>query len=407
MPPCPQTGKHVVRSPVIPRPTLPSFSLRLGGAAAVLRRPTALVLQALLLVALLAGTVAWTVTGKTVQLSVDGQVTELHFRGSTVADALEAAELTVGEHDALVPAADTAVDDGDRVSLRRGRPLELVVDGQERTVWVTALDVDEALQQLDLRQENLALSASRSRSIPLSGLSLEVRTPKAMTLAVDGQEVPLSSAAATIGDALAEAAVVPGPLDRVTPPPSDPVTEGLRVVVNRVTSSKKTSEVAVPFATERREDANLTKGTTKQLQAGTTGLARRTVETVVVDGVVESRAVVAEERLREPVSRILAVGTKPAPRPAASSAPRQGTGGADSLNWPALARCESGGNPRAVSPSGQYRGLYQFSVATWRGVGGSGDPAAASPDEQTYRAKLLYNRSGAGQWPHCGKKLFT
>jgi uncharacterized protein YabE (DUF348 family) len=398
---------------VIPRPTLRSFSTRLGGATAVLRRPTALVLQALLLVALLAGTVAWTVTGKTVQLSLDGQVTEVDFRGDTVADALEAAELTVGEHDALVPAADTAVDDGDRVSLRRGRPLELVVDGQERTVWVTALDVDEALQQLDLRQENLALSASRSRRIPLGGLSLEVRTPKAMTIAVDGQEVPLSSTAPTIGDALAEAAVVPGPLDRVTPPPSDPVSEGLRVVVNRVTSSKKTSEVAVPFATERREDANLTKGTTKQLQAGTTGLVRRTVETVVVDGAVESRAVVAEERLREPVTRILAVGTKPAPRPAApapsssSSAPRQGTGGADSLNWPALARCESGGNPRAVNPTGKYRGLYQFSLSTWRSVGGQGDPIDNSAGEQTYRAKLLYNRSGAGQWPHCGKYLFT
>ena len=93
--------------------------------------------------------------------------------------------------------------------------------------------------------------------------------------------------------------------------------------------------------------------------------------------------------------------------PPKASARRSSTGGADSLNWPALARCESGGNPRAVSGTGKYRGLYQFSYATWSSVGGSGDPAAASPDEQTYRAKLLYNRSGAGQWPHCGKYLFT
>ena len=31
----------------------------------------------------------------------------------------------------------------------------------------------------------------------------------------------------------------------------------------------------------------------------------------------------------------------------------------------------------------------------------------ASADEQTARAKMLYNRSGAGQWPHCGKNLFS
>ena len=49
--------------------------------------------------------------------------------------------------------------------------------------------------------------------------------------------------------------------------------------------------------------------------------------------------------------------------------------------------------------------MYQFSRQTWAGVGGTGDPAQASVDEQTYRAQLLYNRSGAGQWG-CGRHLF-
>ena len=93
--------------------------------------------------------------------------------------------------------------------------------------------------------------------------------------------------------------------------------------------------------------------------------------------------------------------------PAPAAAPRQSTGGADGLNWAALAQCESGGNPRIVSSNGLYHGLYQFSTSTWRSVGGAGVASQASPDEQTYRAKLLYNRSGAGQWPHCGKYLFT
>jgi uncharacterized protein YabE (DUF348 family) len=365
------------------------------------------VLQALLLVALLAGTVVWTMTGKTVALSVDDAVSEVSTRGATVADVLEAAELTVGEHDSLVPSADTEIQDGDRVVLRRGRELKLVVDGQERTVWVTALSVDEALQQLDLRAEGLALSASRSRRIPLSGLSLEVRTPKELRVAVDGQELPLTSAAATVGDALAQAGVTLGEQDRVTPAVTEAPTSGLVVRVQRVRTEQSTAEVAVPFGTERRDDPNLTKGTSKQLQAGKNGLARRTTAVTFVDGVVESRTVVAEEQITAPTPRILAVGTKaPAPR-TASSGPRQSTGGADGLNWPALARCESGGNPRAVSPGGTYRGLYQFSMSTWRSVGGAGDPINASPDEQTYRAKVLYNRSGAGQWPHCGRHLFS
>jgi hypothetical protein len=88
-------------------------------------------------------------------------------------------------------------------------------------------------------------------------------------------------------------------------------------------------------------------------------------------------------------------------RPAATSARSA------RLNWPALARCESGGNPRAVSPSGRYRGLYQFSRATWRTVGGTGDPARAGSREQTTRAQMLYDRAGHRPWPVCGRRLYT
>jgi hypothetical protein len=79
--------------------------------------------------------------------------------------------------------------------------------------------------------------------------------------------------------------------------------------------------------------------------------------------------------------------------------PRSGGGG----HLAAIRRCESGGNYRAVSPSSQYRGAYQFDRATWRSVGGSGDPAAASPAEQDKRASMLYARTGGASWPVCGK----
>jgi hypothetical protein len=66
-----------------------------------------------------------------------------------------------------------------------------------------------------------------------------------------------------------------------------------------------------------------------------------------------------------------------------------------------IAECESGGNPRAVSPGGQYRGKYQFSVDTWRNLGGEGDPADASEAEQDRIALKLYRRAGTAPWPNC------
>lgn len=95
-------------------------------------------------------------------------------------------------------------------------------------------------------------------------------------------------------------------------------------------------------------------------------------------------------------------------RPTIGSRPRSnppGTARAAALNWHALARCESTNNPRAVSSSGKYRGLYQFDLRTWRSVGGTGDPIDASPAEQTYRAQLLYAARGRSPWPSCGRLL--
>ena len=68
----------------------------------------------------------------------------------------------------------------------------------------------------------------------------------------------------------------------------------------------------------------------------------------------------------------------------------------------AIAACESGGDPTAVSSDGTYRGKYQFDYGTWESVGGSGDPAAAPEAEQDYRAALLYAQSGSSPWPVCG-----
>jgi len=65
--------------------------------------------------------------------------------------------------------------------------------------------------------------------------------------------------------------------------------------------------------------------------------------------------------------------------------------------WARLRACESPTNGGT-----RYRGYYQFSQSSWRSVGGTGDPAAASLEEQTARAQSLAARSNpAHEWPVC------
>src|SRR2546423_715053 len=66
-----------------------------------------------------------------------------------------------------------------------------------------------------------------------------------------------------------------------------------------------------------------------------------------------------------------------------------------------IAQCESGGNPRAVSRTGRYRGKYQFDQATWEAWGGRGDPIRASEPTQDRIAVRLYHARGTKPWPNC------
>jgi hypothetical protein len=88
------------------------------------------------------------------------------------------------------------------------------------------------------------------------------------------------------------------------------------------------------------------------------------------------------------------------------SAPSSGSSSrGSSVKLPAvlrrIAQCESGGNPRAISRSGRYRGKFQFDQATWEGAGGSGDPAAAPESTQDKIALALYRKRGTAPWPNC------
>ncbi len=86
--------------------------------------------------------------------------------------------------------------------------------------------------------------------------------------------------------------------------------------------------------------------------------------------------------------------------PTAPGAPVAPSGGV----WAELRQCESGDNYTIDTGNGYY-GAYQFSLATWQGLGYPGYPNQAPPAVQDQAAAQLQARSGWGQWPECSVKL--
>jgi len=74
-----------------------------------------------------------------------------------------------------------------------------------------------------------------------------------------------------------------------------------------------------------------------------------------------------------------------------------------SVNWDAIAQCESGGN-WAISTGNGYSGGLQFNAGTWHANGGAGSAAGASREEQIRVAENVLHSQGIGAWPVCGRR---
>ncbi len=74
-------------------------------------------------------------------------------------------------------------------------------------------------------------------------------------------------------------------------------------------------------------------------------------------------------------------------------------------DWKAIAICESSLNPKAISPTGKYMGLFQFSQASWEFVGQQGKPHEANWVIQYKAARDLHKIQGWKAWPTCAKKI--
>ncbi|WP_088284317.1 resuscitation-promoting factor [Kineosporia sp. A_224] len=363
--------------------------------------------QAAVLTAVVGGTVAFANQDTDVDLTVDGRTTLVSEDADTVGELLAARGIRLGARDVVAPSPAAKIEDGDDVVVRYARQLEVSVDGKTQTFWTTELTVDSALRAVGIRADGARLSASRSLPLGRQGLALVVTTPKKVTLVADGKRAKVTTTAPTVGDLLTEQGLTLGKDDTLSVLQSTPTVKGLVVAVTRIDKKTVTKTEKVSYATKSVKSAKLYKGEKKVVTEGVQGSRTATYAVVLADGKVVSKKLVDATVTKKPVTQVVQVGTKA--RPASSSGGGGGgsVAGADSLNWAALAQCESGGNPSIVSSNGLYHGLYQFSVSTWRAVGGSGLPSQASSSEQTYRAKLLYKRAGAGQWPVCGRKLFT
>ncbi|OBK24204.1 resuscitation-promoting factor [Mycobacterium asiaticum] len=358
-----------------------------------------LVLGAFLLALAFAGGYAVSAS-KTVTLTVDGTSMQVATMKSRVIDIVEENGFSVDQRDDLFPAADAAVSDAANIVLRRSRPLQISLDGQNtHQVWTTASTVDEALAQLALT-DTAPAAASRASRVPLAGMALPVVSAKTVQLNDAGAVRTVHLPAANVGELLAAAGAPLVDSDEVEPAATSPIVDGMEIRVTRNRIERVTERMPLPPPARRIEDPEMNMSREIVEDPGAPGVQDVTFAVAEVNGVETGRLPVSNTVVEPAREAVVRVGIKPG-----TEVPPVSDGGV----WDAIAGCEAGGNWGINTGNGYYGGV-QFDQGTWEANGGLRyAPRAdlATREEQIAVAEVTRSRQGWGAWPVCSGRAGT
>ena len=235
----------------------------------------------------------------------NGEKLTVKTDAKTVGEALERADIIISQGDIIEPGLDTEINaDNFFINIYRARPV-MIKDGiHEKYLMTASYDVKTIAKE--------------------AGITV-----------YDGDEIEMV-------------------------PNTDFLQAGVATTyeISRNGGRTITEEVEIPFAEETVKDVALEKGKSEVRQLGEVGRKRVYYEVQYVDNVEVSRESKSEEVIKEPVSRVVATGAKPAMRPnsetCAQWAREAGVSEADLAAAIDIIYRESGCRVDAQNPSGAY-----------------------------------------------------
>ncbi|MFC8045910.1 transglycosylase family protein [Nocardia sp. NPDC057353] len=353
---------------------------------------------AALLLTLIVGSALAIVNRKTVTIVVDGEQTIFTTMSTDVGGVLRAAGFELSDRDLVLPGVGNGLSDGATITVNRAREIELSIDGKPEKVWTTGLTAGDALAQLDVPAD-MYVWPERGDRLPLAGGSLQIASPRAVSLADGGAAaVDLRLAAPTVGELLRVAGVPLQQQDTVEPAAATPLVDGMRVTVTRTRTEQRTETMPLPPPETVIEDPELNQSRTVVENKGVPGVQDVTFAVTTVNGLEIGREQVGATVSVPAQPKTVRKGTKPG-----TEVPPV----RDGAVWDALAKCEANGNWSINTGNGYYGGI-QFDQSTWERQGGTKyAPRAdlATREEQIAIAEVTRARQGWGAWPACTARL--
>lgn len=330
--------------------------------------------------------------GNLVSLYVDGQKRIVSTNATTVGDVLSQFEVSLQKGDVVEPSVGTVIDTQNfNVNVYRAVPVLIDDNGHViRTFsgYQSPRQIAAAAGLTVYPEDKLSLTKITDfTQDDLIGNKVTITRAKPIQVILSGKTYNFRSQASTVGQMLAERKIQVDPSDLMSVKLADPLTPGLRIVINKISQDIQVVNWPITAATQVSFDDTMPTGTQKTTQTGSDGVMQLTYLVNYKDKVETARNLLDSKVVRPMIATVIVRGR-----------------GVPNDVWARLRQCESGGDYGRNSGNG-YFGAYQFQLSTWTANGGTGRPDQAPPALQDAVARTTQARRGWGPWPVCSVKL--
>jgi len=334
--------------------------------------------------------------GDDVDVRVDGRLISTETGVATVGALLTEQDVTLGDHDRSLPAADAPIKNDMVVKVLRAQPVTVNFDGATATVETTYRDAEgfvaDAAAQLSPTAAVGMLDAPKRITAAVTPV---VRTIKTGTLLVDGQTIEYESPAHQVHELLTNLDVKLDDEDVTSPyAVNDVLPDKAALAVFRVRNETETVDEPYTVPDEVQADPTVDVSAEPRVVEGTVGLRAVTYQIIRHNGIVTDRIPVTYDPITPAIPKITYFATLYDPR------------------WDKIAECETGlakdgspGNWDAKGP--KYQGGTGIYFRNWSYYGGKAfAPTAdqATKYQQIIVAERIRAEHGWGAWG-CGKTL--
>lgn len=195
------------------------------------------------------------------------------------------------------------------------KTITVVIDGKENQITTLAKNLNKIL-------DNYAIVVGEKDKISMT-LDSEVKDgdviyiSKAVEIevSVDGKNLTVSSAEPTVKDLLAVENITLNGEDKIVPSVEKSLENGMKIQITRVKREVVNEVQQIAFETEVRKSDEMVEGTQNVVQEGAAGEKAITTEVVYEDGKEVNRKVVEEKVQKDPIKKIVDIGTLGVLRP--------------------------------------------------------------------------------------------